>query len=198
MSHVQVSDVVWNASRSARHVSFTHTHLLGSMAQYPSQSPPPLRHPVPTHPAYIPEPPSTPGSPQGYQRFSSSPSPNLGPPPHLQHGYPSQQPQHVPAYITTPFQHSQPPHGHIQQHQQGPYQPQPTVAHAHQPDFTAWGIDGATAQLGMQLGHSAVAAGQDYVQRNVRPSQSSNADCSLTLLVVWNCLPGGHTSETPL
>ncbi|EDR08475.1 uncharacterized protein LACBIDRAFT_173782 [Laccaria bicolor S238N-H82] len=68
-----------------------------------------------------------------------------------------------------PFQHSQPPHGHIQQqqqHQQGPYQPQPTVAHAHQPDYAAWGIDGTTAQLGMQLGHSAVAAGQDYVQRN--------------------------------
>ena len=150
-------------------------NLLGSMAHYPSQSPPPLRHPVPTHPAYIPEPPATPGSPQGYQRFSSSPSPNIGP---LQHGYPSQQPQHVPAYITMPFQHSQPPHGHIQQqqHQQGPYQPQPTVAHAHQPDFASWGIDGTTAQLGMQLGHSAVAAGQDYVQRNVRPSQSFNAD----------------------
>ncbi len=35
------------------------------------------------------------------------------------------------------------------------------------PDFSAWGLDGATAQLGMQLGHSAVAAGQDYVQKNV-------------------------------
>ncbi|KAF8875021.1 hypothetical protein CPB84DRAFT_1796922, partial [Gymnopilus junonius] len=39
----------------------------------------------------------------------------------------------------------------------------------HQPsnaDFSAWGFDGATAQLGMQLGSSAVAAGQDYVSRN--------------------------------
>ncbi|KAF8898063.1 hypothetical protein CPB84DRAFT_1781305 [Gymnopilus junonius] len=44
------------------------------------------------------------------------------------------------------------------------HQPQP-----HQPsnaDFSAWGFDGATAQLGMQLGSSAVAAGQDYVSRN--------------------------------
>jgi protein transport protein YIF1 len=35
------------------------------------------------------------------------------------------------------------------------------------PDFAAWGMNDATAQLGMQLGHSAVAAGQDYVQKNV-------------------------------
>ncbi|KAF6743854.1 hypothetical protein DFP72DRAFT_1079487 [Ephemerocybe angulata] len=61
------------------------------MAHYQSQSPPHLRHPVPTHPAYIPEPPSTPSSPQGYQRFSSSPGPGGPvpaqrlPPPHLRH-----------------------------------------------------------------------------------------------------------------
>lgn len=35
------------------------------------------------------------------------------------------------------------------------------------PDFAAWGMDGPTAQFGMQLGQSAVAAGQDYVQKNV-------------------------------
>jgi hypothetical protein len=44
-------------------------------SQYNSHSPPPLRHPVPTHPAYIPEPPPT---PQGYQRYSSSPAPGGG------------------------------------------------------------------------------------------------------------------------
>ncbi len=38
-----------------------------------SHSPPPLQHPAPTHPAFIPEPPSTPVSPDGYQRFTSSP-----------------------------------------------------------------------------------------------------------------------------
>jgi hypothetical protein len=31
-------------------------------------------------------------------------------------------------------------------------------------------MNDATAQFGLQLGHSAVAAGQDYVQRNVRTS----------------------------
>ena len=36
-------------------------------------------------------------------------------------------------------------------------------------DFAAWGLNDATAQFGMQLGQSAVAAGQDYMQKNVRP-----------------------------
>jgi protein transport protein YIF1 len=35
-------------------------------------------------------------------------------------------------------------------------------------NFAAWGMNDATAQFGMQLGQSAVAAGQDYVQKNVR------------------------------
>ncbi|EAU86975.2 protein transporter yif1 [Coprinopsis cinerea okayama7 len=130
------------------------------MAHYPSQSPPPLRHPVPTHPAYIPEPPSTPGSPQGYQRFSSSPAPPNQP---AHPGYPS----HVPAY-SAPFQQTQPsvpPQGHMSQpHFQRPEPNQ--QGSAFQPDFGAWGIDGATANLGMQLGQSAVAAGQQYVQKN--------------------------------
>ncbi|KAF8664845.1 hypothetical protein AX16_000686 [Volvariella volvacea WC 439] len=60
------------------------------MSNFPSHSPPPLRHPVPTYPAYIPEPPATP----------------------------------------------------------------------------VWGMNDATAQFSMQLGQSAVAAGQEYVQRN--------------------------------
>ncbi|KAJ7103775.1 protein transporter yif1 [Mycena epipterygia] len=116
-----------------------------------ASSPPPLRHPVPTHPAYIPEPPSTPGSPHGYQRFASSPQPG-------QHQPTYAPPTHVPAY-TSPFQHQQQqppqqPHGHAQA-------PPPMM----QPQFGAWGMNDATAQFGMQLGSSAVAAGQDYVQR---------------------------------
>ena len=35
-------------------------------------------------------------------------------------------------------------------------------------DFSQWGVNPMTAQFGMQLGQSAVAAGQDYVQKNVR------------------------------
>ncbi|KIK55705.1 hypothetical protein GYMLUDRAFT_47662 [Collybiopsis luxurians FD-317 M1] len=126
-------------------------------------SPPPLRHPVPTHPAYIPEPPSTPGSPTGYQRFSSSPGPTQ------QQSSPPQ-PQHVPAYMTSPFQHSQGQHPQGQ-HPQGqqPLHPPPTQQPSFipQPDaFAAWGMNDATAQFGMQLGSSAVAAGQEYVQKN--------------------------------
>ncbi|KAF6751977.1 protein transporter yif1 [Ephemerocybe angulata] len=156
------------------------------MSHYHSQSPPPLRHPVPTHPAYIPEPPSTPSSPQGYQRFSSSPGPGGPvpaqplPPPHLQHHMQQQgqgQPIH-PGSISSGPMHPQ------QQQQQGgqhvPYVPAYAGAFqgsygggnmggdagAFQPNFGAWGINDTTAQLGMQLGQSAVAAGQDYVQRN--------------------------------
>lgn len=44
------------------------------------------------------------------------------------------------------------------------------------PDFAAWGMDGPTAQFGMQLGQSAVAAGQDYVQKNVRAFSLSLLD----------------------
>ncbi|KAJ7583680.1 protein transporter yif1 [Mycena floridula] len=126
------------------------------MSHYNSPSPPPLRHPVPTHPAYIPEPPSTPASPQGYQRFSSSPGPDNLPP--------QQQYSHVPAYN---FQQRppQPP-----QHQQQIHQPQPAQNQGSSfvpaASFGAWGMNDATAQFGLQLGSSAVAAGQDYMQKN--------------------------------
>ncbi|CAK5262198.1 unnamed protein product [Mycena citricolor] len=114
-------------------------------------SPPPLRHPVPTHPAYIPEPPSTPGSPQGYQRFSSSPqpAPTLNQPAYA---------HHVPAY-TSPFQHQQQHQPPVPSGQQPP--PPPMIPAQLGP----WGMNDATAQFGMQLGQSAVAAGQEYVQR---------------------------------
>ncbi|KAF4584993.1 hypothetical protein EYR40_001819 [Pleurotus pulmonarius] len=131
-----------------------------NMSQYTSSSPPPLRHPIPTHPAYIPDPPSTPSSPQGYQRFSSSPAPA---------SQPAQYPTHVPAY-TTPFQHNYNP-GHDQihganMHGMPPNPPPQAQGMMPPPDFGAWGMNDATAQFSMQLGQSAVAAGQDYVQRN--------------------------------
>src|ERR1700761_7902686 len=113
---------------------------------YASRSPPPLQHPVPTHPAFIPEPPSTPASPQGYQRYASSP--------------PAPQTQHFPHSAPYPQYSHQP--SHLAPIQSGAVPPN------NVPDFSAWGIDGATAQFGMQLGQNAVAAGQSYVQRNVR------------------------------
>ncbi len=151
-----------------------------------SSSPPPLQHPVPTHPAYIPEPPSTPMSPQGYQRYTSSPSaPNYAQPiPNNAH------PAHLSAPYPSTNQYQPPPH---QPHLQGQIHPAPPV------DFSAWGLDNATAAFGMQLGQSAVAAGQEYVQKNVStPSSfsslpfihlphssaaSSQSPCSSTILM---------------
>ncbi|CAL1710731.1 unnamed protein product [Somion occarium] len=124
-----------------------------------NRSPPPLQHPVPTHPAYIPEPPSTPVSPQGYQRYTSSPPSQSYPQP-----IPPQ--QHIsPSYISHGGQYQpigspprqQPIHGQVPSHM-------PPTAPV---DFSAWGLNDATAQFGMQLGQSAVAAGQDYVQKNL-------------------------------
>jgi hypothetical protein len=40
--------------------------------------------------------------------------------------------------------------------------------HLMNPQFAGmWGMNDATAQLGIQLGQNAVAAGQEYVQKNV-------------------------------
>ncbi|KAF8811279.1 YIF1-domain-containing protein [Phlegmacium glaucopus] len=153
------------------------------MSQFSSHSPPPLRHPVPTHPAYIPDPPA---SPQGYQRYSSSPVPGQQQQQQQQQHQPhttsnQSYPTHVPAY-TSPFQHSQPPIP--PQYQQSNMQRQPNMHHvqqqqpmqpSHNPaDFAAWGLDETTAQIGMQLGHSAVAAGQQYVQNNFKTFIPSN------------------------
>lgn len=123
-----------------------------------SHSPPPLQHPVPTHPAFIPEPPSTPNSPQGYLRYTSSPSNSNVPPANFysQPGPGQNIPQGA-SYGPSQFHQFNPgqaPHGHQQPLPQGI-------------DFAQWGVNPATAQFGMQLGQSAVAAGQEYVQKNV-------------------------------
>jgi hypothetical protein len=102
-----------------------------------SHSPPPLQHPVPTHPAFLPEPPSTPASPEGYQRFVSSPPPNQQYAAHTQFS--------------------------------PPFQPVPNPQPQQIPNFAAWGMNDTTAQFSMHLGQTAVAAGQDYVQKNVDP-----------------------------
>jgi len=121
-----------------------------------NRSPPPLRHPVPTHPAYIPEPPSTPVSPEGYQRYTSSPPTQQN---YAQQSVPNTGPRVVPAYGQYQPMGSSP--------QQGIHgQPPPHMAGAPV-DFSAWGLNDATAQFGMQLGQSAVQAGQEYVQKNL-------------------------------
>jgi protein transport protein YIF1 len=168
-----------------------------------SRSPPPLQHPIPTHPHYIPEPPDTPVSslagggsgsePQGYMRFSSeSTRPPIdsftsGANNNFQQQHQSQpqlppQQQHLgnsqgagaggggyripnPAYGMYP----QPPNVYNQQPGHGA---SPLVGAGGGvgavPGFggTPWGVNDATAQIGMQLGRTAVQAGQEYVEKN--------------------------------
>ena len=113
--------------------------------------------------------------------------------------------QRVQAY-TSPFQHSQT--GHSQEHPYGGggidvggnMQQQagaPSYA-STPPDFKAWGFDGTTAQLGMQLGHSAVAAGQDYMQKNVcQKLLLSHFEYHMYLLIVRHP-PPNIRNQTPL
>ncbi|KZV94464.1 YIF1-domain-containing protein [Exidia glandulosa HHB12029] len=114
-----------------------------------------LHHPVPTRQTYLPEPPSTPASPQDYMRFSSTPSQQRGQQQYAQQQSPPQplQPQHQQAYPVPPTA----PYGYPQQ--------------PGQPGFgfvapNMWGVNDATAQIGMQLGQSAVHAGSEYVKQN--------------------------------
>lgn len=131
-----------------------------------NRSPPPLQHPVPTHPTYIPEPPSTPASPQGYQRYTSSPAPPQPAPPYGAQPVPvARNPQPPQAYVShTGYAPVASPPRQPTAHGQIPHPTHPVVP----VDFSAWGINDATAQMGMQLGQNAVAAGQDYVQKKVR------------------------------
>ncbi|KAI0646038.1 YIF1-domain-containing protein [Trametes meyenii] len=107
-----------------------------------SRSPPPLQHP-------------------GYQRYSSTPPvqpqsysqplPNQGQPSHVSPPY------GAPGSAYQPLGHASPPH-----------QSHPSQMNPNGPvDFSNWGIDNATAAFGMQLGQSAVVAGQEYVQKNL-------------------------------
>lgn len=157
-----------------------------------SRSPPPLQHPIPTHPHFIPEPPETPitggTEPQGYMRFSSeqqrppveafahqqarsSQFTGGAPVPGANSAalYGLQQPPMNPygAY-------SQPGIPPMGQMGAPPYGMQPGIG-GPLPDMSMWGVNDATAQLGMQLGRSAVQAGQQYVQQNVSEHVSNRA-----------------------
>ncbi|WVQ63295.1 uncharacterized protein L199_001447 [Kwoniella botswanensis] len=142
-----------------------------------SRSPPPLQHPKPTHPAYPPpEPPHTPTggsahsspysqaqriSQDGYIRYSS-------PPVGEQQTMASASSSSFGAYG-----------GGVQNHRAGYPAGTPGVGVGPAPGpqgystmnnanaFGAWpGMNDATAQMGVQFGKSAVAAGQEYVEKN--------------------------------
>ncbi|KAG9047636.1 hypothetical protein FS837_001829 [Tulasnella sp. UAMH 9824] len=134
---------------------------------YPQgRSPPPLQHPIPTHAHYqIPEPPDTPGAPegaQGYMRFTSPQAQQSMRAGQGQQGVFMQQPQ--PQYGGGGFHQPQPQPAGFQAWGNGPQQQQPHPNGI--PNLAAFGVDNATAQMGVQLGKSAMAAGQDYVEKN--------------------------------
>ncbi|OCF43284.1 ER to Golgi transporter Yif1 [Kwoniella heveanensis CBS 569] len=159
-----------------------------------SRSPPPLQHPKPTHPAYPPpEPPHTPAastnsspysqaqriSQDGYVRYSSPPVSDTSTSASTS-GFNAYNPQHqanpgsglggnqagMRAGYTAAQSPGVPP---------GPGQPQGyqsmmglNIGGGNGANgFGAWpGMNDATAQMGVQFGKSAVAAGQDYVEKN--------------------------------
>ncbi|KAH8915424.1 YIF1-domain-containing protein [Atractiella rhizophila] len=133
-------------------------------------SPPPLQHPKPTHPPYkipstSPPPPSdTPPSQYGassYQRFSSPTEPSSngfynGPNQQQQESYVYQGSHYI-----SPQQHSyanQPSGQYSSQHGYGDWM---------QSQIGAWGVNDATAAMGVQFGRSAIGAGQEYVEKNL-------------------------------
>lgn len=133
---------------------------------YQGRSPPPLQHPIPTHAHYqIPEPPDTPGAPegaQGYMNFTSPPAQASMRAGQGQQGVFMQQPP----YGGGAYHPPQPqPTADFQAWGNGtqPQQPHPNGV----PNLASFGVDSATAQMGVQLGKSAMAAGQDYVEKNV-------------------------------
>lgn len=109
-------------------------------------------------------------SPADYQRFSSPPATQQQQPPHLQDSY---QNFHSPAPNLPPHQPQAAPNLYGQQAQQ-PYGAGGNNGYAGQgmggwpPQFGAGMMNDATAQMGVQFGKSAVQAGQEYMNRNVR------------------------------
>lgn len=152
-----------------------------------SRSPPPLQHPKPTHPAYPPpEPPKTPGgstnsSPYSqaarisqdgaYVRYSSPP---VGVEQQAEAASSSGvNPYAAPQAQTRSTYTSSPPAGlgmGNMQHPQG-YQSMGNFG------ANGWGtMNDATAQMGVQFGKSAVAAGQEYMEKNVSRELSAASE----------------------
>jgi hypothetical protein len=108
------------------------------------------------------------GQPGGYMRYTSPP------PPH-----PAQSTQQS----TSPYGRIVPTYNshHPQAYQSfsgGAPVPPPSLqgqmgaTHPSQPpmmipNLSAWGVNDVTAQMGMQLGQNAIAAGQSYMEKNV-------------------------------
>ncbi|KAF8306084.1 YIF1-domain-containing protein [Clavulina sp. PMI_390] len=118
--------------------------------------------------------------PGGYMRYTSPPPPHQQLPPHLQQqqnsspyapgrGQPAYSVPPPQAYQSfsgggVPLQGSMAVPGAAGLAGQGHVPPPPPMM---VPNLSAWGVNDATAQMGMQLGQSALAAGQNYMEKNV-------------------------------
>ncbi|KAF9027455.1 hypothetical protein BGZ52_003328 [Haplosporangium bisporale] len=154
-------------------------------------SPPPLQHPVPTHPPIqMREPAPTPsprmnyaqaqgGQGQGHSQGQGQYNPNkYRPQQQQQHSqqrgsfehssfdqsYGSPQQQYM-SPQAPPHQPHQQHHQHQGGHGQGQSQGQSQAQHG-MPSFP-FNLNDGTTQLGMQFGKSAVMAGQEYVEQNL-------------------------------
>ncbi|KAG0256822.1 hypothetical protein BG011_004311 [Mortierella polycephala] len=129
-------------------------------------SPPPLQHPVPTHPpVQMRDPVPTPSPRMPYAQAQN------------QQGHQYQQNQYHPQQQQqqqqqrSSFDQQQPYGGSSQSQYMSPQQPSPQQPQQPQqrhgiPSFP-FNIDDGTTQLGMKFGRSAVSAGQEYVEQNL-------------------------------
>ncbi|GJJ76204.1 protein transport protein YIF1 [Entomortierella parvispora] len=140
-------------------------------------SPPPLQHPVPTHPpVQMRDPVPTPSPRMPYAQANQGHQNSFGGQQQQQNQYrPQQLQQQQRSSFDHQQQHSQMPygspqtqymspqqtHGHIQPQQQQQQQQQHGI-----PSFP-FNLNDGTTQLGMQFGKSAVMAGQEYVEQNL-------------------------------
>ncbi|KAG9327032.1 hypothetical protein KVV02_006509 [Mortierella alpina] len=130
-------------------------------------SPPPLQHPVPTHPpVQMRDPVPTPSPRMNYAQAQGG----SGQQPYQQNQYRPQQQQ---PQQRSSFDQQQQPYGGSprtqymtpQQQQQAPHPQQQQPQHGI-PSFP-FNLNDGTTQLGMQFGKSAVMAGQEYVEQNL-------------------------------
>ncbi|KAF9571717.1 hypothetical protein EC968_000235 [Mortierella alpina] len=128
-------------------------------------SPPPLQHPVPTHPpVQMRDPVPTPSPRMNYAQAQGG----QGQQPYQQNQYRPQQQQQQ----RSSFDQQQQPYGGsprtqymTPQQQQAPHPQQQQPQHGI-PSFP-FNLNDGTTQLGMQFGKSAVMAGQEYVEQNL-------------------------------
>ncbi|KAF9908604.1 hypothetical protein BX616_000080, partial [Lobosporangium transversale] len=171
-----------------QHQQYPHQQQQQYQQRSHVSSPPPLQHPVPTHPpVQMRDAAPTPSPRMPYaqaQQQQQGGGVGVGGQPYQQNQYRPQQRssfehQHQQsgggyggsprAQYMSPQQHHQQPQHHLQQHQQHHHhhQHQQQQQHASGIPSFPFNLNDGTTQLGMQFGKSAVMAGQEYVEQNL-------------------------------